>query len=171
MVFSQNRLTAFYVNRNNQTLSSTMTITVFYDWHSPLCTAEMDMLREADTQGKLALEDIHASDFSQRYPKIDRESADRVLHGLNDEGQLILGLDVTVAAWSAVGKKRWLAILRWPVVGWFADRVYLFFAKYRKGISSFLTGAPHCSSNDACQVNIQKTKPNCFRNADEDAEF
>jgi len=146
-------------------------ITVFYDGHCPLCATEMDMLREADSQGKLALEDIHASDFAQRYPEIDMEEADRILHGLDDKGQLILGLDVTVAAWLAVDKKRWLAALRWPLISWFADRVYLFFARYRKGISSLLMGAPSCSSNNACEVKTPKTKANCVRNTDEDAEF
>jgi predicted DCC family thiol-disulfide oxidoreductase YuxK len=37
-----------------------------------------------------------------------------------------------------VGKHRWLAILRWPVIRHIADLCYLFFARHRQKISGLL---------------------------------
>jgi predicted DCC family thiol-disulfide oxidoreductase YuxK len=150
-------------------------ITVFYDGNCPLCCKEMDMLRGYDTASKLCLEDIHADDFSQRYPQIDVSKAMQILHGLNRDGQVMLGLDVTVAAWRAVGKKRWLGVLRWPFVSWFADKAYLFFAKHRMRISAMMMGAPVCELDrlDTSPTNqvTGSSARNCLRSVDEGAEF
>lgn len=149
-----------------------MPFTIFYDSQCPLCVAEMSSLRDSDVRGALQLEDIHADDFAKRYPYIDKNSANNILHGLNERGELLLGLDVTVGAWQRVGKHRWLVILRWPMIQWFADKTYLFFAKHRQRISRILTGSRTCTS-DLCS---SQRKPaarsrNCVRNINEDAEF
>ncbi|WP_028021993.1 thiol-disulfide oxidoreductase DCC family protein [Enterovibrio calviensis] len=145
-----------------------MTLTVFYDGSCPLCVAEMDQLRALNTQNHLRFEDILAEDFQSRYPTIDPAAASNVLHGLlsdtdqlNDaDGQLLLGLDVTHKAWSLVGKKRWIAVLRWPVIRWFADRAYLFFARNRYHISYLFTGKSRCEpcSKGACDLPRSSSK-------------
>lgn len=121
-----------------------MKLTLFYDSYCPLCAAEMDMLRDLDTNGNLSLVDIHDDDFATRFPTIDPVAADRVLHGLYDDGTMIYGLDVTHQAWRAVGKKPWLAMLRLPIIRWFADMGYLVFANNRYTISWLLTGKKRC---------------------------
>lgn len=124
-----------------------MTLTLFYDSYCPLCAQEMDELRRLDSRSqnpRLAFEDIHADDFQSRYPEIDPVAADRILHARYDDGRMIYGLDVTHQAWRLVGKKRWLALLRWPVLRWFADMGYRFFARNRYGISFLLTGRRRC---------------------------
>lgn len=130
--------------------STTQTLTLFYDSYCPLCAAEMDQLRRFDEQGRLRFEDIHADDFSARYPTVDPVAADRVLHAQYDDGQMIYGLDVTHQAWALVGRHRWLAVLRWPIIRWFADLGYRFFARYRYGISLVLTGQRRCSPSGSC---------------------
>ena len=114
-----------------------MKLTIFYDSHCPLCNAEINQLRSLDVSGKLLFEDLHNPDFIKRFPYIDPVQANRILHGQLENGQMIFGLDVTCRAWAAVGKYRWLAVLRWPVIGWIADFFYLFFARYRNVISKF----------------------------------
>lgn len=149
-----------------------MQITIFYDSRCPLCAEEMKQLRKADVGGVLRLEDLHQHHFTQRFSQIDPQRAMAILHGLNSRGELVLGLDVTVMAWSAVGKHRWLAVLRWPGIRWFADKAYLFFAKHRQALSS-LFGKVSCSEG-SCYVPAKRnsTAPkNCVRNVDEDAEF
>lgn len=121
-------------------------LTVFYDGHCPLCVVEMRQLRRLDVDGKLCLEDIHAADFSARYPDIDPTAADAILHGRYADGMLIFGLDVTHQAWACVGRKPWLAVLRWPLVRPLADRAYLLFARHRYRISWWLTGRRRCVS-------------------------
>ncbi|MGF1704476.1 thiol-disulfide oxidoreductase DCC family protein [Enterovibrio baiacu] len=145
-----------------------MTLTVFYDGSCPLCVAEMDQLRALNTQNHLRFEDVLAPDFQSRYPAIDPAAASNVLHGilsdtdqLNDtDGQLLLGLDVTYKAWSLVGKKRWIAVLRWPVIRWFADRAYLFFARNRYRISYLFTGKSRCEpcSKGTCDLPRSSSK-------------
>lgn len=115
-----------------------MTLTIFYDGHCPLCSEEMKQLKAFDINNLLSFEDIEAVDFLQRYPYIDKLEANRVLHGQLSNGDIIYGLDVTCLAWKTVGKHRWLSILRWPVIRWFSDLAYLFFARHRSSISSFL---------------------------------
>ncbi|PKF79802.1 DUF393 domain-containing protein [Vibrio sp. vnigr-6D03] len=117
-----------------------MALTIFYDGTCPLCKAEMDQLKRFDTHQRLVLEDLYQPDFSHKYPNISVTDANRILHALDDNNQLLLGLDVTQAAWNAVGEKPWVNWLRKPYIRPVADWVYLRFAKHRYTISWLLTG-------------------------------
>jgi len=123
-----------------------MVLTLFYDGQCPLCLAEMRQLKAFNSHGHLEFVDVNSDDFSQVYPHIDKIQASRILHGQLDSGELLLGLDVTYRAWSLVGKHRWLAILRWPILKWVADMFYRIFARYRYQISYWLTGQARCNS-------------------------
>ena len=126
-------------------------LTMYFDGICPLCIAEVKQLRTLDTDGNLRFEDIHAQDFINRYPHINREAANRVLHAEYADGRLLLGLDVTQHVWRAVDKNHWLALLRWPIIRWFADMVYWIFARYRYSISYLLTGIRRC---DSCAIKL-----------------
>jgi predicted DCC family thiol-disulfide oxidoreductase YuxK len=129
-----------------------MKLTIFYDSLCPLCSAEIKQLKALDTNDQLSFEDIHALDFIQRYPYVDQLKAYRILHGQLSNGDMIYGLDVTCLAWKTVGKHRWLAILRWPLIRWFADMAYLFFARYRNTIASLFT-------TKVAMLDCQRCKP------------
>lgn len=135
---------------------------IFYDGYCPLCVTEMGQLRQLDTSNQLILEDIHQSDFAIRYPQIDANAANQVLHALDDNGNLLLGLDVTCAAWKTVGHHGWIQVLRWPVIRWFADKFYLLFAKHRYSISFLLTGKRRCEpcTSGTCATNDFLNKEN-----------
>jgi len=117
---------------------------IFYDGGCPLCVSEMRHLSKLDTESKISLENIYADDFSARFPHIDQHRADQILHGQLASGEVIYALDVTYTAWSLVGKRHWVAVLRWPIIKQIADYSYLFFAKYRSTISKLLTGSERC---------------------------
>ena len=123
---------------------------IFYDGGCPLCVSEMRHLSKLDTESVISLENIHADDFSERFPHIDQQRADQILHGQLANGEAIYALDVTYAAWSLVGKRHWVALLRWPIIKQIADYSYLFFAKYRSTISRLLTGSERC---EMCAIN------------------
>ncbi len=127
-------------------------LTIFYDGRCPLCASEMKQLRQLDDAGKLYLEDINQPDFKQRFPHIDPVEADRVLHGELANGTLIYGLDVTQQAWALVGRHQWLKLLRLPLIRWFADLGYLFFARYRRQISRLLTGSSRCDTESCYKI-------------------
>lgn len=125
-------------------------LTLFYDGFCPLCVREMAQLRQIDKQGALQLVDIQLADSQALYPQIDFSEASRILLALTADGRLLRGLDSTHAAWSAVGLGYRTAWLRWPVIRWFADRAYLYFAANRYRISYWLTGQARCD-NGSCQ--------------------
>ena len=117
---------------------------LFYDASCPLCAAEITHLKKLDKHQKIAFENIHASDFPEHFPHICQQEADRILHGQLSDGEVIFGLDVTYLAWSLVGKRRCVALLRWPIVSVIAKGVYLIFARYRHRISALMTTASAC---------------------------
>lgn len=128
-----------------------MKLIIFYDSSCPLCIAEMRQLQKHNNNQQLFFEDILASDFNQRFPYISITEASAVLHGLyfpepQQSPQLLLGLDVTYLAWRSIGKKRWIALLRWPIIRFFADKCYLFFARNRYKISYLFTGKSRCKN-------------------------
>ena len=127
---------------NNNSMNK---LIIFYDASCPLCVAEMRQLKLYDVDNRIVLANLHDEDFSQRYPHIDPVHAYRILHGQLGDGTLLKGLDVTCRAWSLVGRHKWLNVLRWPVIRFFADAIYLFFARYRNRISRLLMGKASCS--------------------------
>ncbi len=129
-------------------------LSIFYDGGCPLCVAEMDHLKRLDNAGKIAFEDICAADFNARFPRVDRQQADRILHGELGDGEMIYGLDVTYWAWALVGKRHWVAILRWPLFKQLAQLGYLFFARYRHQISRLLTGKTRCNTCAGAETNL-----------------
>jgi len=118
---------------------------IFYDGGCPLCVKEMRHLKRLDKEGRIQFENVNEPDFSQRYPQVEVAKANQYLHGQVSSGEMIYGLDVTHEAWSLVGKGWIIAPLRWPVIRWFADKTYLFFARNRNRISKLLTGEERCS--------------------------
>jgi len=117
---------------------------IFYDGQCPLCRMEIDHLKKLDSSGQLELQDITVSDFSARFPHIDTQAADRVLHGELADGSMIYGLDVTCTAWQLVGKGHWFAFLRWPLIRPLADLGYRFFARHRHRISGWFGRTNSC---------------------------
>lgn len=128
-------------------------LTIFYDGGCPLCLAEMKHLLKLDRQKKIELVDINQQDSQQKHPHIDPVKADRILHGELIDGTVLLGLDVTHKAWSLVGKGKWIAIIRWPVIGYVADFLYLQFARHRHFLSRLITGQERCES---CSLEREK---------------
>ncbi len=118
-------------------------LTLFYDGTCPLCAKEIAALRGRDAEGLIQVLDISRDDISA-YPQIDVQQANRILHGIDDKGVLLLGLDVTHRAWQLVGKGWLYAPLRWPLVRPIADRCYLLFANNRYRVSWWLTGRAKC---------------------------
>ncbi len=119
-------------------------LTVFYDGRCPLCVKEIRALKQHDAAGLLQLENIHAKDVRQRYPQLDPTAAEKILHGIDANGEWLTGLDVTVKAWQLVKRHRWLRILRWPLIKPLADMFYRFFARHRQKMAFLLTGQRHC---------------------------
>jgi len=111
---------------------------------------EIKHLKKYDTKNNLSFVDIMANDFSERYPELNWQALDERIHGMCENGTLLIGLDATHRAWSEVGKGWLYAPLRWPVIRFFADKAYILFAKNRYKISYWLTGKKRCEAD--CKV-------------------
>jgi len=112
-------------------------LTLFYDGHCPLCSLEMQRLKEHDKNNKIFLIDLHDTNFNEQYPQINIDRALAILHG-EYQGKLLLGLDVTHRAWTLVGKGWLVAPLQWPIIKPISHQAYLILAKYRYPISQFM---------------------------------
>ncbi|EPN4954593.1 thiol-disulfide oxidoreductase DCC family protein [Vibrio diabolicus] len=120
-------------------------LTIFYDGTCPQCAKEMHALKRRDVKQAIKIVDIYSDEFSD-YPQIDAQKANTILHALNDNNELILGLDVTHRAWQLVGRGWLYAPLRWPLLKPIADWLYLRFANNRYRVSYWLTGNSRCNS-------------------------
>lgn len=119
-------------------------LTIFYDGGCPLCVREMKHLKRLDKNQQMAFEDILKEDFLNRFPHVNVENANRILHGQSQTGEMLYGLDVTHAAWSLVGRGWLTAPLRWRILRPITDRIYLWFARNRYSVSKVLTGKARC---------------------------
>ncbi len=127
-----------------------MAFTIFYDGDCPLCEKEIRQLKKYNTKGNLSFVDIMQDDFSHRYPNLNWQALNDRIHGMCEDGTMLIGLDATHRAFSEVGKGWIYAPLRWPVIRVVADKAYLIFAKNRHQISYWLTGKKRCETN--CKV-------------------
>ncbi|MGZ9899434.1 thiol-disulfide oxidoreductase DCC family protein [Shewanella gaetbuli] len=132
-------------------MGPTPELTIFYDSACPLCSREMAQLTEHDRLHKIQLEDLNAPDLSERFPQLNLEAANTILHGLTSDGRLVYGLDVTAMAWGLTGKHCWVKLLRLPLIKPVADKAYLAFARNRYKLSYLLTGEQRCETG-SCQI-------------------
>ncbi|GLS89182.1 redox protein [Psychromonas marina] len=112
-------------------------LTIFYDGNCPLCSLEMEKLKQHDQHNRIRLENLHQPNFEQRFPDINVAAALKVLHG-KYQNKRLLALDVTHRAWTLVGRGAWVAPLQFPVIKQIAHGGYLLLARYRRPISHFI---------------------------------
>lgn len=137
------------MNTNNT--DSNAKLVIFADSFCPLCMNEMSHLARLDTVGAIKFIDIQCQNAMSSYPSISFEKANEILHGVLPNNQIILGLDVTHAAWKLVGKGYLTGLIRLPIISLLSDKVYLFFAKHRYRISFYLTGQTRCDESCSMQ--------------------
>jgi len=135
-------------------------LTIFYDANCPLCTLEMQKLKQHDAQNMIVLINLHSESLALSHPYINKEKAMAMLHG-EYNGDILLALDVTHKAWSLVGKGFWVAPLQFRLIKPIAHYVYLFMAKHRHTISKalfryFNIGIKNCSTG-ACNATQRNT--------------
>lgn len=122
-------------------------LTIFYDGTCPLCAKEMAALRKKDSNKNIKTVDIFSDDMVG-YPEIDITEANTILHALDQDRKLLLGLDGVHRAWQIVGKGWLYAPLRWPLIKPIADKLYRVFATHRFRFSLLLTGRSRCNCKE-----------------------
>ncbi len=129
---------------------TTPEFTVLIDGDCPLCKREAKFMQKLDKgRGRLCLVDITADDFD---PTIYGRTMDDVMgsiHGVNEDGEVVDGMEVFRGAYRAVGLGWLLAPTGWPGLRPIFDALYRFFARYRLT----LTGRSDAACEDGrCKV-------------------
>jgi len=115
-------------------------LTLFYDAACPVCSLEMDSLRERDAGGRLVFIDISAPGFDAAPWGTTREAMDAEIHALTGDGQWLRGVHVVRLAYEAVGLGWMWRPLQWAPLQPALDTGYRWFARHRHAISA--TAAP-----------------------------
>lgn len=110
-------------------------LTLLYDGLCPVCSLEMDHLRERDVHGRLVFVDIAAPGFEAARYGVTPEALDAALHGLCADGRMLCGMPVLRLAYDAAGLGWAMAPTGWAPVRPLFDAGYRVFARHRRVIS------------------------------------
>lgn len=121
-------------------------LTLYFDGHCPFCAASMARLRHWNDAGRLAFSDIQAAGFDPAEPGVDMAALNRELHGLTRAGELLVGTDCILAAYTLAGQGWRVLILRIRPLRPLLSALYRQFALHRYRISGWLgyTLEPRC---------------------------
>lgn len=122
-------------------------IAVFYDASCPLCVREMSSLK-SHLADQVTFVNVLDNNLMTNYPEISIAESKRVLHVIDKTGSLRLGVDANVYLWELTGTKRYLTLLRLPIIRSIANVGYWVFARNRYRLSRLLTGKSKCEQCD-----------------------
>ncbi|HKX40684.1 MAG TPA: DUF393 domain-containing protein [Burkholderiaceae bacterium] len=110
-------------------------LTLFYDAACPVCSLEMDHLRERDRLGRLVFVDIAAPGFDPGAYGTTLAAMNAQIHAQRPDGSMLQGVDVLRLAYGAVGLGWVMQASGWPLLRPLADVGYRLFARHRIAIS------------------------------------
>jgi predicted DCC family thiol-disulfide oxidoreductase YuxK len=115
-------------------------LTLLYDAACPVCSLEMDHLRERNVDHQLAFVNINEPGFDASAWGTTLAELNAEMHGVTPSGEHLLGLAALRAAYAAVGLGWVLKPTGWGPLAPLADAGYRWFAQHRLTISA--TAAP-----------------------------
>jgi predicted DCC family thiol-disulfide oxidoreductase YuxK len=110
---------------------------LLYDGQCPFCRLEVRWLQVWNRDGRLVFEDITAPDFDPSRYGLTREGVMGVIHGVFPDGSIVRKVEVFRQAYRAIGLGWLLAPTGWPVLRWFFDVLYEWFARNRVSLGRF----------------------------------
>jgi len=116
-------------------MSTNYPLTLLYDASCPVCSLEMDHLRERNDDGLLRFIDIGTKGFDAAAHGTTLEALNAEIHGVRPDGSVIRGVQVLRLAYEAAGIGWVLRPTGWPVLRPAFDAGYRVFARHRQAIS------------------------------------
>ena len=110
-------------------------LTLFYDAACPVCSLEMDHLRERDLAGRLIFVGIGAPGFDAAAHGVTLQAMNAEIHAKRPDGSMLKGVEVLHLAYEAVGLGWVLRASAWPLLRPAFDVAYRGFARHRIAIS------------------------------------
>ncbi|WP_229262088.1 thiol-disulfide oxidoreductase DCC family protein [Duganella guangzhouensis] len=120
-------------------------LTLYYDGSCSICRAQVDRLRGWDKTARLAFIDIAAPEFSPQSLGVGMAALNAEIHGVDAAGKLLVGLDVLIAAYTAVGRGWRVAPLRVRALRPVYAALYRSLARNRYRLSALLNRRPACA--------------------------
>jgi predicted DCC family thiol-disulfide oxidoreductase YuxK len=109
-------------------------LTLFYDGSCPICSWEKHSLMRRDRRGLLGFIDIQSPEFDPVIYGLTKEVLMGRMHGLTNDGRMIVGVEALIESYRAVGW--WWAYLPLSIVpSWLANLAYGWFADHRYQLS------------------------------------
>ncbi len=128
-------------------------LTLFFDGQCPFCAAEMQRLSHWNQAGRLAFCDMSKPDFDPSPLGVDLAALNREMHSQTRTGQVLVGVDSLLAAYTLVGRGWLVWPLRVPGLRAVLAMLYRGFARNRYRFSRWLGYRPatNCDSG-VCAV-------------------
>lgn len=111
-------------------------LTLLYDAQCPVCSLEMDHLRERCADGRLVFVDISSPGFDAASYGATYEAMDAEIHGVLPDGSVIKGVEVLRLAYAAAGLGWVMRPTGWAPLRPAFDAGYRLFAQHRRRISA-----------------------------------
>lgn len=111
-------------------------LTLLYDAQCPVCSLEMDHLRERCRDGRLLFEDISQPGFDAARFGLTLAAVDAEIHGVRPDGSVIRGVEVLRLAYAAAGLGWVMRPTGWAPLRPAFDAGYLVFARHRRRFSA-----------------------------------
>jgi predicted DCC family thiol-disulfide oxidoreductase YuxK len=128
-------------------------LTLYFDGNCPFCASEMRRLKRWNKAGHLAFADVAEPGFDPAPLGVTAADLDRELHSRTASGEILVGIDSMLVAYTLVGKG-WLVAplrIRWlrPVLA----NLYRRFARNRYRFSRWFGYKPVVRCKDGvCRV-------------------
>lgn len=116
-------------------MSAIYPLTLLYDANCPVCSLEMDHLRERNHEGLLVFIDIHAAGFDPAPFGATLADMNAEIHARRADGEVIRGVQVLRLAYEAVGLGWVLRPTAWGPLRRLSEEGYRLFARHRMRIS------------------------------------
>jgi predicted DCC family thiol-disulfide oxidoreductase YuxK len=116
-------------------MSVNFPLTLLYDATCPVCSLEMDHLRERNHAGALRFVDIAAPGFDPATYGVTLAALNAEIHGVRPDGSLIRGVPVLRLAYTAAGLGWVVRPTGWAPLRPVFDVLYRLFARHRQPIS------------------------------------
>ena len=111
-------------------------LTLLYDAQCPVCSLEMDHLRERCRDGRLRFVDISQPGFDAAPYGVTLAAMDAEIHGIRPDGSVIRGVEVLRLAYAAAGLGWVMRPTGWAPLRPLFDAGYRVFARHRRRISA-----------------------------------
>jgi predicted DCC family thiol-disulfide oxidoreductase YuxK len=114
------------------TLKVVNMINVFYDDRCPLCRREIEYYKKLS-----AFTEINWSGISENIPTLEKYGIShteslKVLHAINEDNQMVYGVDTFILIWQQLPKWKWIAkFVELPLIYQLSKGIYRIFAKWR----------------------------------------